>query len=500
MARFTKSQLALSVAAALLAAGGAARAQDTSDLDVLLQAPGKQPYKWFASTDKKHKNDDYVLLKPGQTYRVPLAEGTLERLWSTSLFPDQMDLFLETGPHQKLPLLSNGVANIGFYTDKAFTLFPALKYESTRQLRRGAALVVVNRAKEPTKWFYQASVRPAPVGPLAQLPTPREISYNRFKKLTLAPGEEESVNVWDSPGLIYEFQVAVDGSPGDAFEKLRMRAAWDGQIAVDAPLMAIAGQLKGDGLVQNAVADFDTMALTLRWPMPFNKAQIWLRNTSNREVKLDVSARTRQYNEEPSPYRFCAVERTGKTEKGKPMDILDVKGGGTLAGLALRIQPDPASPSKTFAYLEGNETIKADDNVYEGTGNEDFFSSAWYFPEKPFYHPYEGLTFKGTTPPEIAAYRLMINDAIPFKNSLKFDFEQGNGNNRDDLQWQWVAFWYQKPPIQIPNLAAAPTAASGAGANLPGGNNLPIWLAPVGGVFVGIILYFSKKRRRLAKG
>ncbi|RYG62686.1 DUF2961 domain-containing protein, partial [bacterium] len=200
--------------------------------------------------------------------------------------------------------------------------------------------------------------------------------------------------------------------------------------SVNAPLFSLAGQIAGEEQLQNAVADFDSSRLVIRWPMPFAQAKISLVNESDKAVRLDVGARVSEFAAAPSAYRFRAIQQTARTQKDKPISILDVKGTGSFVGLALSIEPTEDSRRRTFAYLEGNESIVADGKVFEGTGNEDFFSSAWYFPEKPFFHSYEGMTLKNLDKPAVSAYRWMIPDALPFKKSLKFDFEQGNGNKR----------------------------------------------------------------------
>jgi hypothetical protein len=130
--------------------------------------------------------------------------------------------------------------------------------------------------------------------------------------------------------------------------------------------------------------------------------------------------------------------------KKQAMPILSAKGEGAFVGLRMAIMPAPESARRAFAYLEGNETLVADGKVYEGTGTEDFFNSAWYFPDKPFVRAYGGMTEKNALPPRVAMFRLMIGDAVPFKRDFRFDFEVGKGNNADDLEWRWLAFWYQK--------------------------------------------------------
>ncbi|MBW3635055.1 MAG: DUF2961 domain-containing protein, partial [Armatimonadetes bacterium] len=237
--------------------------------------------------------------------------------------------------------------------------------------------------------------------------------------------------------------------------------------------------------------------LVLRWPMPFATAKISLLNEGKSPVNLDVGARVREFNAAPSPYRFCALQNAVTTQQGKPVEILNLTGEGAFVGLALSIAPNAESQRRTFAYLEGNELITADGKPFEGTGNEDFFSSAWYFPDKPFSHPYEGLTLKVPSPPTVSAYRWMIPDAIPFKRSLRFDFEHGNGNNSADLEWKWTAIWYQKPPLSLP--ATATTVAAGEtapAAPLAPSERWKIAIAVGAGVILGVFLAWWKRRRR----
>ncbi|HEX8464477.1 MAG TPA: DUF2961 domain-containing protein [Abditibacterium sp.] len=426
-------------------------------LENLPPAPNLPPFRWFASTDSKHQNQDYFLLQPGQTRRVPLGAGTLERLWSTLLFPMETDLVLQAGKGRRQVLLSGGRAQRGLIADKTFVFFPGLKRDPLANLGAGAALIATNRAKTASKWYFQAAVRPKTAS--AALPAPKSVARRQWK-LQLAPGEEKQVETFDSPGQINEFSVASDLT-GAAFHDLRLQIRFEGQLAVDAPLLSLAGQVAGEELVQNAVAEFDGSRLVLRWPMPFERAEISLQNTGAKAVSLDVGARMSSFDKAPSPFRFCAISRTLSTKKGEAVEILDVKGAGAFVGLALAIAPGAGATRRTFAYLEGNETIRADGQSFEGTGTEDFFSSAWYFPDKPFSRPYEGLTQKIAAPPSVAAYRWMIPDAVPFRKSLRFDFEHGQANNTSEMNWNWTPIWYQTAPISLPD-APAPNASTPA--------------------------------------
>ena len=510
MARFTKFLAAL---AATLGMAFAACAQPQVDantaLNTMLQAPDMPLQYWFASTDPKGNNEDYVLIQPGQTVTLDLAAGDLERLWSTAGdlktndFPQKFDLLLLTGPRRPVPLLQNGVAAIGLLESKAYTLTPELKYPSVRELKAGAKLVATNAGKNPIKWYYQVTVRPPLLKPLPVLPKVNEVSKRQFK-LDLAPGQTGVIDNWDKPGLIYELQVALNsGSAKGIFEKLRLRCEWDGQIGVDVPLMSLTGQVAGDEFISNAVCDYDGARLLLRWPMPFKTAKLSLVNDTGKDLDLDVLARVQTYDTEPSAFRFCAIEKSAMPVKGEPVPIIKLNGQGAFVGLALDIKAGPDSRRQTFGFLEGNEIITADGEKFEGTGTEDYFSSAWYYPDKPFFHPFEGLTRKTQKPLEVSAYRFHIPDPIPFRRELKFDFEHGNGNNAPDMKWTWVAFWYQKPPLTLtvenPTDANAVSSQPGDNSDTPviGNEKWKLWLSVGAGVLLGLgAALFRRARRR----
>jgi hypothetical protein len=353
----------LSVLSALLACVFYARADDAS---TLLNAPKLPPYQWFASTDPNHQNADYILLKPNEMRRVPLARGVLLRLWSTALEPDKIALDLDGISVSRIDVrnmfLTGGKAQLGTYANKAYVWYPKGS-TGWNDLGNNAHLIVTNLSSKPNKWFYQVTVRSETE--LGEASHAMRIEQERMRHKAVLPPLDQ-----------------VD------WQKLD-------------PAIKVAAE-KGKKI----------------FTFPSN-------------VK--------------TPYQLCVASGSARSQKGKPIPILNVTGEGAFVGLVLDIRPAPDAHRRTFAFLEGNETITDDDKKYEGTGTEDFFNSAWYFPDKPFSQPYHGLTQKSTSPPGVTAYRWMILDAMPFKKSFKFEFEHGNGNNSNDLEYRWVAFWYQKP-------------------------------------------------------
>jgi hypothetical protein len=407
MAQFTDSRLRIFDCALLLALllfTVAARADDASDL---LAAPNLPLYTWFASTDPKHENADYVLLKPGETKRVPLAPGVLLRLWNTASEPEKITLVLQNnGRH--IELLKNGKARFGELYQKAFTFYPDKSTPfSTRTLLDGPALMVANHSQKENKWFYQVTIRP---NTTIKNPPPATL---------------------DAAARPPQFDA------GSLDEVLRKTA-------------------------QSGLEKF----------------------------RLPAKAQT--------PFRLCSAYGSARSKKGQPIPILKVQGEGAFVGLVLDIRPAPDTTRRTFAFLEGNEILIADGHKYEGTGTEDFFNSAWYFPDEEFSKSYHGMTLKTQDPPRVTAYRWMIPDAVPFKKNFEFQFEHGNGNNSDDLEYRWVAFWYQKPPFDYEitdDLKGGAAQAGSTPAATAEGDGAAVWIfAALGGVALVLVLAVVLKK------
>ena len=483
------------------------------------------PYKWFASTDPKHQNHDYLELKPDETRRISLTNGELLRLWFTSSNPDKCEVTLQNGA-QNIVLLRDGKASLGELWNKAWLLYPSQNTQSSTRLGRLAAnatLVVTNRDKDVMKFFYQAAIRNG------QAVSTKPSQSGTGRSLSSAPIQAgDSFNITaglaDNIGVLDEITIVFPATPSrDLLKHLRLRAWWDQHgdsyyssfeklssktPDVDVPLDALVAQSDGAMPLKNAFVSYDGRTLTLHCPMPFWKgAFVALTNDSPSLLNCSVGWKYRPYNAEPkmmiSNLRFHAVYGSSRTENLKPIPILRASGEGAFVGLNLDMRPVAGSTRRTFVFLEGNEVIKADNRVLEGTGNEDFFNSAWYFPDQPFSRSFNGLTNKTQSPPAVSAYRLMIPDAVPFKKSLSFDFGHSGRNRGDDMEYRWVAFWYQKPggSWQIQDKLAATSVknaeAKNAAAN--GHSRSMLYLALVvalGGALAAFQMSARRNRRK----
>ncbi len=422
------------------------------------------PYNWFASTDAQKKNNDFLLLQPNETQRIKLSAGTLERLWSTSSEPENLRLQLQSAG-KTVTLLEKNRAAQGKWSDKAYTLYDA------RALKNDATLIATNASGKAAKWFYQASVRPVAARKMSApqvLAATKVVSVERLLKDGdslgafdisggFQYGQVEKLEITLKPATLQTWNLVFlrafatgeqARGPGSLTEMQNAPTTPDPKFAINAPLLALNGQFFAANPRSDAVSDFDGKTLTLKWPLPFDKAReapvVDLFNTSAGRVTVTIKATVRQLSASP-PLIFHAEYGSSLPQSKQPISIAEFKGEGALVGLAMATKPTITSKRRAFAYLEGNELIRADGKLYEGTGTEDFFNSAWYFPEKPFAGEYGGLTFKNALPPQVSMVRWLVPDALPFSQNLKFDFEHGNGNNASDVEFRWLVSWYQKP-------------------------------------------------------
>ncbi len=423
------------------------------NLDHLL-AP-TTPYQWFASTDTKHQNHDYLELKPNETRRIPLTGGQLLRLWFTSSNPDKCDVSLQNGP-QNVDLLRDGKANFGELWNKAWLLYPSQNADSSTRLGKlsaNAALIVTNHDNDTLKFFYQAAIASATP---KTIPLPSGKTSQIVSDWGTAPGKSHDflanapVGVLESIDLIVGYSDARGDNKrplAQVLNDLHLRAYWDGErnAAIDVPLSLLAAG-NAENVPDSAVGALQKDHFALKWPITLPKnRKLELFNAGHDSVGVLITSTIRALPEARLPlWRFHARVGSSRTEMDKPVSMLKAEGEGAFVGLNLDIRPVAGANRRTFAFLEGNETITADGTSHEGTGTEDFFNSAWYFPDTPFARPFGGLTRKTLAPPGVSAYRLMILDAVPFKKSFSFDFGHNGRNHDDDMEYRWVAFWYQK--------------------------------------------------------
>ena len=310
---------------------------------------------------------------------------------------------------------------------------------------------------------FQAQAQDRPEGILGDLYFPREGGLAHYSstdttggnddRRPIEPGDTLTLVDHEGTGVVRRWWVTID--PRDDPEVLRnliVRCYWDDEAtpSVEVPVTDFFGMGFGEW------KDYVSMPLNMTsggynsyWPMPFHRhARITVENRSTKPVSsfyYNIDVRT--YDRLPKDARyFHAQFRQVRTEAGRPVTILDTKGSGHYVGTLISMQSEQG---EGISYLEGDERIFIDGErtpSIVGTGTEDYFSSGWYFITGEYSAPYHGVTVKDEEHGRINAYRWHIEDPIPFKKSLLFQIEHGGTNDRPNVEYASVAFWYQTHP------------------------------------------------------
>lgn len=153
---------------------------------------------------------------------------------------------------------------------------------------------------------------------------------------------------------------------------------------------------------------------------------------------------------------FHAQYRQGTPPAEGPYLILDARGDGHLIGCVLSIKNNDGGwwgEGDEIVWIDGKQTI-------QGTGSEDYFCESYGLRTGCF--PYFGVTL--LEEPYITAYRWHVPDPVPFRRSIRFLIEHGNGNPpfRSGNFYYSVAYWYQTEP-HAPFPAAHPRSKNTLG-------------------------------------
>ncbi len=498
----------------------------------VLASPQPSGVHLLASTDARHQNKDYLVLAPQEKRTVATLKGSslILRLWFTSSVPEKTTVLMQVDG-KVIPLLNNGkstgyppVKALGGVHEKAFFSYYPLR------VRRGLQLNVVNGSDTENKFFFQINYQSVSASATETItdathwrklgqqidkeahtpPSPTPVSTPSFPSSSgtaiCPPQREMGFTPLEGPGVIRHCSLKSDVTDFRALEKVYLLIHWDDekQPSVTAPLSWLFGQYFEGGQIHSALLHSDGKSFTLRFPMPFERsAQFSIWNGHTAPVKVDLNVRYNKLNGAVPPYRFCATAATQTTEKDKPFLLLDAHGEGVLVGCTVGLQG--GEMNRTLSFLEGNEHIEVDDDpqkTLEGTGAEDFFNSAWFFPHQPFSFPFHGMTFKGTNPQRVSAYRLMLTDRVPFKKRLRLTLQHGGRNSSPGCLYRAVTFWYQKEPRNFsprPDLTdAAPTIGVKESAASEGGSEPLFWILGAMALVIGAFFLYRliDKRKR----
>ena len=130
--------------------------------------------------------------------------------------------------------------------------------------------------------------------------------------------------------------------------------------------------------------------------------------------------------------------------------ILDASGKGHFIGVNMSVDhlyKGWWGEGDDMIYIDRDEGERAWPPDMHGTGSEDYLCHAWGM--QKVAHMYSGEPWCEMDDHhnwgKVCAYRLHINDPIPFQKNIRISIEHGHANNRSD-DFSSVAYWYQNEP------------------------------------------------------
>ena len=299
---------------------------------------------------------------------------------------------------------------------------------------------------------------------LGELFLPRGGKLIQYSSHSSAPG---GVDSWEVPpgktvtlvdhhgsGIVRRWWMTLlqhQRSP-NLFRNAIIRCYWDGELApsVEAPVSDFFGLSFGEWHDYVSIpASATSGGFNCYWPMPFRSSgRVTLENRSTAPItglyfNIEIESVPRVAKE--ALYFHAQFRRAAPTMRGKPVTVLETTGSGQFVGTVLSARTLRGVGSR---FLEGDEAFFVDgerEPSISGTGTEDYFSSGLYFVTGAFSGPYHGVTVLDRENNRVGAYRWHIEDPIPFKKSLRLEFQHGPDNDVP-ADYATLAIWYQDHP------------------------------------------------------
>lgn len=258
--------------------------------------------------------------------------------------------------------------------------------------------------------------------------------------LMLNPGESKSVDLAAGPGAVRYLAMGIqvpdqtESARTTALRGIVMSMEFDGEETVWCPL----SDFFGGGVGHNVYRSWYTSMLPAkylhaRFIMPYKQAgKITLTNYTAKPQTVQLNIATKKYAAWDDRYMkfHChwhydyPIQAEG-ARGTKDWNFVEVKGKGVYIGDALSVM----NPEKAW-WGEGDEKIYVDGEKFPshfGTGTEDYYGYAWCCPEvfASAFHaqPRCDGQADGNNRGYTSVMRSRALDAIPFKESFRFDME-----------------------------------------------------------------------------
>ena len=233
--------------------------------------------------------------------------------------------------------------------------------------------------------------------------------------------------------------------------QLFLRAIWDKDTAIYAPLTEVFGYAFGKKSVQSLLLGTKDSKHYLYMPMPYAQSAqveiVYAEGESSRPVEMGAKV---YYNDQALDPKtegrlFTQWNREINPEPVyRPYPIAQLDGSGHYVGTILNCQN--LEPGMTL-FFEGDDSLVVDGVMTaHGTGSEDYFNGGWYA-LLDRWDAGISLQLHGSTEYSIpwsrtGGYRFYMTDKIPFNKDLLLTIERGPERNAMTVDYTSVAFFY----------------------------------------------------------
>ena len=419
----------------------------------------------FSSYDRTGLNDDgfsgahSFLRKEGDGLVIAELKGpgALTRIWTPTPIDEPIEFYIDgdARPRIRMPFSALFSGKQAPFTGELVGQGLG-GYYSYVPIEFARSIKVVVRA--PKLQFYQINyalyapgtrVRSGAMTPPPSLrATPA--GSKQTAEVMLRPGAAVTLFESRGAGRITSLKLGpAKAFAGDARD-IEIRMTWDGTAtpAVQIPLTELFAFSFGQPAARSAlVGTADDMGY-FNLPMPYAsgaKVELVSRRASGPPLQLrseiTVSPRGRAADEGSLHARW---DRERTVVKGKPFEMLDVRGRGHVVGFALQVQG--AKPGDT-GFFEGDDVVTIDNKLaIHGTGTEDIFNGGWYgLPGR--WNDRRSLPLSGALDysrqlARTGGYRFLLSDAYSFRRSLKLTIEHGPERNEAEGDYAGTVFYY----------------------------------------------------------
>lgn len=277
--------------------------------------------------------------------------------------------------------------------------------------------------------------------------------------IQIKPGQTATVFETIQPGRLAGFELISAAPLNLAAKNIDLKITWDNEKtpAVYCPLADYFGYAFGKASMRGLMVGSDGKKHYSYFPMPFDKSAkielIYRRSPGDNEVSIvNLLAKIysgRQKRDTLNEGKFYASwQHNDPVPEGQPFTMLDIKGKGHFAGVALQSQ---GLKSGITTFFEGDDSTVVDGELrMHGTGSEDFFNGGWYA-LLDRWDAANSLPLSGSLEYSIplgrtGGYRFFLTDKISFNKSFFQSIEHGPEYNKVPSIYTSVSYYYSNMP------------------------------------------------------